>query len=174
MSETPTLLLAVFTGIVAVAFLVQSLALWGVRRAIQNVSSRVDGLSKDLSNTVAAVSVTSQDLIVSLRTFTEKLGYLQDNLNATAALIHKRVVDLDTFVEDTTGAARLQISRIQDVVETASQRLEETIGVLQKGVLGPVNEVQAVATGVRAGLNYLLRQRKSPAGRSHQDEEMFI
>jgi methyl-accepting chemotaxis protein len=174
MSETPTLLYAVITGIVAVAFLMQSLALWGVRRAIQNVSSRVDDLSRDLSKTVDSVSVTSQDLVSSIRVFTEKLGYLQDNLNATTAVIHKRVVDLDAFVEETTSAARLQVVRIQELVETASQRIEETLGVLQKGVLGPVNEVQAVAVGVKAGLNYLLRQRKNPAGRSHQDEEMFI
>jgi hypothetical protein len=167
-------LLTVFSGLVAVALLLQSLAMWGLHRSLRNVSARVDGLSKDLVKTADSISGSALDFLSSARGFVEKLSAVQENVTATSAVIHKRVVELDAFLDETTKAAQLQIVRIQEVVDTASRRVEETVSTLQNGVLTPVNEAHAIAAGVKAGLGYFFRNRKRPSSRSHQDEEMFI
>ena len=43
---------------------------------------------------------------------------------------------------------------------------------IQEAISAPVNEVHAIARGIRTGVDMLFR-RKS-AHRSHQEEEMFI
>jgi len=171
MQET---LLTVFTGIVAVALLLQSLAFVGIYRSVRSIASRLDKLSNDLTVHANALSRKADDLMSTVKQLAEGIKSIQEKVNETAVVVHNRIVEVDRFLGETTATARLQILRIQDVVDTAVRRVEETCSVLQNSVLTPINEMNAVARGIRAGLDFLLRRRKMPAGLSHQDEEMFI
>ena len=158
----------------ALLVLVQSLALLGIYRSIRIVASRIDGISLKLAKSVDVFGERVDQLLAVIKGVADGVRSLQDNLTSTSAIVQKRVVELDSFLAEVTGAARLQVLRIQDVVDTASRRVEETIDVLQSSVLTPVTEVTAIARGVRVGLDVLLRKRKGPSGSAPQDEEMFI
>jgi|WetSurMetagenome_2_1015567.scaffolds.fasta_scaffold07734_3 hypothetical protein len=171
MQET---LLTVFTGIVAVALLLQSLAFVGIYKSVRSIASRLDKLSGDLTANANALSRKADDLMSTVKLLAEGFRSIQEKVSETVVVVHNRIVDLDKFLGETTNTARLQVLRIHDVVDTAARRVEETCNVLQSSVLAPVNEMNAIARGIRAGLDFLLRRRKMPAGLSHQDEEMFI
>jgi uncharacterized protein YoxC len=171
MQET---LLTVFTGIVAVALLLQSLAFVGIYRSVRSIASRLDKLSNDLTAHANVLGRKADDLMSTVKLLTEGIKSIQEKVNETVVVVHNRIVEVDKFLGETTKTARLQVLRIQDVVDTAARRVEETCNVLQNSVLTPVNEMNAIARGVRVGLDFLLRRRKTRAGLSHQDEEMFI
>ncbi|MFH1009716.1 MAG: hypothetical protein V1784_00600 [bacterium] len=166
-------LLTIFTGVVAVVLLLQSFAFVGIYKSVRQLSTRMDSLSKDLLKKVDVLSTKVEDLLFTIKGMAEGLKSIQGKLADTTAIVHKRVVDLDTFLAETTSAARLEILRIQDVVDNVSRRIEETFDLLHNSILAPVNEVSAVIRGVKVGLDVLLRKRKSPSTSSH-DEEMFI
>ncbi len=174
MSGYDTHLLEIFTGVVAASLLLQGVVLLGIYRAIRSMAARIDGLTGRMTNNVATLSEKVEQLLVSVRGMADGIRSLQDNLSATGALIHKRAVELDAFIAEMTDVARLQVLRVQDVVDTASRRVEETINVLQNGVLGPVTEATAIIRGIKVGLDVLLRKRARPSGSTLQDEEMFI
>ncbi len=174
MSETLGILLAFFTGIVAVALLLQSLALLGLHRSVKSITLRMDGLSRDLQKTIESLSGKVEELMSSIQAVAERTRALQDSVASTVTTVNKGVVNAEALIEEASSAARLQIIRIQDIFDTASRRIEESFDILNKGVLKPASEIGAIVAGIRAGLDILLRGSKNPSKRSHQDEEMFI
>jgi hypothetical protein len=167
-------LIAVFTGIAAIALLFQSIAFLAIARSVRKISARADRLGADLSKAVGTYSVKADELLTIIKGVAEKIHVLENHLIATSAIIQKRVVEMDSFLEETTDAARLQVLRIQAVVENMSSRVEETFDLLHQSVMAPANEITAIIRGIRVGLDFLQRHRKRPARTSHQDDEMFI
>ncbi len=54
-------------------------------------------------------------------------------------------------------------------------RVESTADSVQKGVLGPIQEMSAVVKGVRSGLEFLFtRRRVTNVSEATQDEQLFI
>jgi hypothetical protein len=173
MSAYDTLLL-LFTGVVAVSLLLQSLALLGMHRSIRTLAARIDAVSINLVKNINVLSEKVDQLLATMKGMADGVRSLQDNLTSTSAIVKKRVAELGSFVAEVTDTARLQVLRIQDIVDTASRRVEETIDVLHNGILAPITEVNAIVRGVKVGLDALLRKRKSPSSSTPQDEEMFI
>jgi hypothetical protein len=55
------------------------------------------------------------------------------------------------------------------------EKVETTADTVQKGVLGPIQEVSAVVKGVRSGLEFLFsRRRVTNVSEATQDEQLFI
>jgi len=169
-----TIWLTIFTGVVALALLLQSLAFIGLYRSVRNLSARVDAMSKDLMRDVSALTEEVSQALATIKSVAEGVQALKEKISSTSDIIHKRVVDVDSFLRQLTDAGRLEIARIQDVVDTASRQIEDTLELLHRSVVIPVKEVTAIILGVKAGLNFLLRRPTSPSGASHLDEEMFI
>jgi len=169
-----TIWLTIFTGVVALALLLQSLAFFGLYRAVRNLSARVDVISKDLMKDVSALTEQVSQALAAITSVAEGIQTLKDKLSATSDVIHKRVVDVDSFLRQLTDAGRLEVARIQDVVDSASRQIEDTLELLHRSVVVPVKEITAIILGLKAGLNFLLRRPKDFSGASHLDEEMFI
>ncbi len=167
-------LIAIFTGIAAFALLLQSIAFWAISRSLRKMSVRVERLGADLSKTIGTLTAKSEDLLSIIRSIAERIQTLENTLTATSAVIQKRVVELDAFLDETTDTARLQVLRVQAVIENVSRRVEETFDLLHHRVIAPAVELNAIIQGIRVGLDFLLRKRKHPARTSHQEDEMFI
>jgi hypothetical protein len=167
-------LLTVFTGVVAVALLMQSIAFVGIYKSVRQLAARMDGLSKNLLKNIDSLSARADALMSTIKDIGEGLKSMQGSLADSTAIVCKRVAELDAFLGETTNTARLEILRIQDVIDTALRRVEETFDLLHNSVRAPVNEVNAVIRGIRVGLDVLFRRGKGPSSPSSQDEEMFI
>ena len=172
--ETTVTVLIVFTGIVALALLLQAFALLAISRKIRELSAQFDAVSAKLTKQIDALSVQADTFLTVLKTTAERVQAVQENVAAVSKVVHNRVVEMDAFLTEATDAARLQIAKFQDVIDTTSRRIEITIDTLQNAIVVPITEVQAVIRGVRTGLNVLFGWRHSSSRRSPQDEEMFI
>ena len=84
---------------------------------------------------------------------------------------------IDGILVDLQASTKLQLQRVDKSVQVNLDRLDETANLVQKTILGPVNQIRAVAAGVDAALKQLSggRRRGRPTvDRATQDEEMFI
>ena len=167
-------LLLVFTGILAFALLLQSLLFFGIYKSIRNLDKWLSVWSKDMLRNAESMSAKISEGLDTVKSTAESLKPITQNLVHTTRLVHSRVVELDSFFGETTRSAQLEFMRIQDSFQRAMRRAEEAIEVLRDSILTPINEVSAVARGVRMGLDVLFRRRRNPSDLSAQDDEMFI
>jgi hypothetical protein len=166
--------LVVFTGIITVGFVLQSLAVFGLFRSVKKLSIRFEVLSADLVKTVESITGDVSQTLVTIKKVAEGIHALQEKLNATTDVVQKRIGELDVFLGEVTATARLEIARIQDAVDAAFRQVEDTFDLLNRSVITPVREVAAIVGGVRAAFEFLVRRPKTPSGIAPHDEEMFI
>jgi len=180
--QTQEILLVIFTGILAVAVLMQTLIFFGIFKTFRQLTKRMDSLSKDLQGNVEVVTAKAEETLTTIRDIGEGLMPVKDKMVDAADLIHQRVVKVDDFLEETTSSARTEVQRMQTRIESATNRVEEILEMMQDGVMAPINEISALTRGIRAGFDLLFRRRskasnipdRTPAQTPDQDEEMFI
>src|SRR5512136_2420769 len=98
MSSGMAVLLAVFTGIVAVSLFMQSIALHGIYRSMRDISDRIIKLSADRSRNADNISNRGAEVLAAIKAFTERLHTMQENLTATTEVVQRRVVEVDAFL----------------------------------------------------------------------------
>ncbi len=168
------ILLTIFTGILAIAVLIQTLLFFGIYRSIRQLTSWMDDFRKDVLRNVDIISGKVDEGLATIKGIAEGIKPIQEKMAATTDIVHKRVTELDAFLAEATSIARLQILRVQDVIESASQKVEQTLELLRRGVVTPLTEINAISRAIKVGLDVLFRRRKNPSSASPQDEEMFI
>jgi flagellar biosynthesis protein FliQ len=94
--------------------------------------------------------------------------------NEIVETAHKDVTRLDAFVEDTTTRAKVQLERLELVMDDTVERVHHTVVMLNNTVLKPVREVSGVASGVKAAVKHLMRANRPTPAQATSDEEMFI
>jgi uncharacterized protein YoxC len=165
--------LTIFTGIVALGFLLQGIALLTIARKLRDLSARLDAVSTKLTKQVDSLAAQADGFLAVVKSTAEKIEAVQENVSAISRVVHHRVLEVDAFLSEATDAARLQIAKLQDVIDTTSRRIDSTIDSLQNAVVTPIAEFQAIIRGIRTGLDVLFGRRRI-SDRSQHDEEMFI
>ncbi|MBN2318699.1 MAG: hypothetical protein JXR49_06465 [Acidobacteria bacterium] len=180
--QTQEILLVIFTGILAVAVLMQTLIFFGMYKTFRRLVDRVDGISKDLLKNVDKVTVKAEETLATIQDIGNGFIPVKDKVVDAAEILHQRVVKVDDFFEETTDTARSEVEKMKDRIELAANRAEELLEIIHDGILVPVNEITAVTRGIRAGFNFLFKRRRNSSEAVRQsetvqqedDEEMFI
>jgi hypothetical protein len=89
-------------------------------------------------------------------------------------LTHKQLVRVDEVLGEAHSRAKIQMERVDLILDDAIGKLDETVALLNKGLLRPVREINAVAAGIQAALGCLFRGQRLTVERATHDEEMFI
>jgi methyl-accepting chemotaxis protein len=174
MSESQATLLLVFTGILAIAVFIQSLMFYGIYRSIRQLAQRIDGIGNDLMRNVEAITFKVNEGVATIKEMGEGLRPIKERLAEVSEVISQRVSDVDSFLEEATNTAREELLRIREKIESASNKAEEALEMLRASVLTPLNELNAISRGIKAGFDMFFRRRRNPSKASPQDEEMFI
>jgi len=170
--STETLLM-VFTGVLALAVVIQTFLFFGIYRGIRQLKIDLDGVGNDLRRNAEIVSTRVDEGLTAVKSVTDGLKPVVDKLADATEIVRNRVAELDVFLAETTITARQEIQKVQDTIQSASQKAEQTLDQLRKSLLGPVTEINAFSRGIKVAIDVLFRRRRSPSG-SAQDEEMFI
>jgi hypothetical protein len=167
-------ILAVFTGILAIAVLIQTFLFFGIYRSIRQLAEKIDVLSQDLLRNISIISSKVDDGLATIKEMGEGLKPIKEKLANATDIVHKRVMELDSFLAEATDAARLEFFRIRDKIQSAANRAEEILNTVHDSILIPINEISAVVRGIKTGIDVLFRRRRNPSSVSAQDDEMFI
>jgi hypothetical protein len=167
---SPDALLYVMTGAVivaAAALIFQAALLLGLYKSFKEIREQLKVVSGHAETFVRSAEQT-------LTQSRKQISEVAAKTNEVLALAHKQLVSIDEFLGDASVRARFQMERVEAILDDAVGKLNETAALLNKGVLRPVREINAIAAGVQAALRALFIGRRLTVERATSDEEMFI
>ena len=164
--------LTVAVVLMAVAVVMQAAAMLGIWLAIRKIPDQIENVRNDVKQRLDPLTQSALEIVNNSR---EPLRTMTSNLAEISRMLRDRTSNVDTLVADAVDKTRLQIIRVDQMVSELVVKVENTADAVQRGVLGPINEVSALLKGVRSGLEFLFsRRRMTSVSEVTQDEQLFI
>lgn len=160
-------MIAVFMGVSTIALVFQAAMLYGTYKASREVRDRIVPLTVKVEALVDSSRSAVDEARIRIGEITEKAGQILD-------VAREQMDTVEEFLQDASLRTRRQMDRAEDVVDDVLARAQDTVELVQKGVLAPIRGVNGVAAGVRAALHFLLRGTRPSPDQVTVDEEMFI
>jgi len=151
----------------AIALVVQAIAAYRMSRAVKRMEDHIVPLIPEISATLTNANKTLVESLESIRQLSTKADFV---LELSSSQIQK----FNETREELTNRMRVQLERIELVLDDSVHRVHEVIHTVHGGVMKPVREASGIIAGVKAGVQALLRGRRPSVDRATHDEEMFI
>lgn len=165
--------LTIFVAIVAVCFVGQLVALLLLLKAIKESSQRVESIADRMEQRAGPLLDAAQGILSEVK---PRISEITTNLGEAAATIRSQVAHAAEATGEVVERVRMQAARLDDLVHSTAEKVEQTTDFLQNSVITPVRRVHAILQAVNAGIGFLRRSRASKKGPqlATEDEEMFI
>ncbi|MBV8072736.1 MAG: hypothetical protein JO270_22725 [Acidobacteriaceae bacterium] len=165
--NTLLILLIIFVAVSAVALLIQGISLLGMFI-----------VARDLRNKIMPLWPEIQHIVGTTRRTVERTASQVEKIGASSVEImnvsKQQLAKVDELLTDTTTRAKVQLERAEMVMDDTMTRVQDTVVVVQRGVLRPIREVQGVLAGFRTAIHHLGRGGRPTVDHATSDEEMFI
>lgn len=156
-----------FVIIAAIALCIQAGMLAGIYKTTKKLQETINPLVPKVESLVAKTNSTVEQ---SGKQITEVTTRAIEILDSTK----RQLATVEEFVGDATARARVQMERVELVLDDTLSRAHETVAVVHDGIMRPLREVSGIAAGLRAALGSLARGNRPTVDRATSDEEMFI
>jgi hypothetical protein len=158
--------------LVAIAVLMQAGSMLGIWLAVRKLPGQIENVRVDVKQRLDPLAQSALEIVNNSR---EPLRAISANLVEISQMLRDRTTSADQVAAELLDKSRLQIVRVDRMVTDLVEKVETTADSVQKGVLGPIQEVSAVVKGVRSGLEFLFRRRRvTNVSEATQDEQLFI
>ncbi len=165
--QTLLILLVIFIGLAAISMIVQAGTLLGLFLVARAFQKKFMPLMPDIE---AVVRVTRRT-VERTEKQVEKIG---NTSGAIVDVTKQRIDKIDELLGDATTRAKVQMERAEMVLDDTMTRVQETVSIVQSGVVRPVREIYGLFAGIRTALAYLGRSGRATVDHATSDEEMFI
>jgi methyl-accepting chemotaxis protein len=157
-------LLTLFVGLTALAVLMQA----GILLSIYLLSRRV-------AEQVEASAAEFRELTPSLKIVTGNLMKVSEDAVEIGNAARQQIERVDSLIGEVGHTVEGQLEKVDRLSREVSDRVNETVTIVQDSIVRPVREVGALARGVTRGVEVLLnRKNRSTVDQAHSDEELFI
>ena len=167
-------LLVVFVGLVSLAFLIQSIAMWRAFQAVQATAERLSAQSEIIHKDVQEIATRLKAAADGL----QPLGRMAEDVSAClrdlTSVVGARVTDMDDFLREMTRVGREQASKVDYVVSDTVKKFEDTTDIIKRDIIRPAIEISAFIKAIKSGLEYLFGRRTREVGAEEfSDEDQF-
>ena len=162
-----------FVMIAAIALLIQAGLLFAIFKTTRAVEQKANRLVPKVEALVPKVEALVESSRVAVEDGRRQIAEITSRTTEILDTTRAQLGRVDTFMEDVTSRAAVQLDRAEMVLDDAMNRTQETVALVHNGVMRPLRQIQGLATGVQAAINFLMRRTAGPA-RATVDEEMFI
>ena len=170
MNETTLLyVMTAFVIISAIALCIQAGMLAGIYKTTKALQEKINPLAAKVEN------------LVEKANFDRRAEWQADHRDhhAGQAIFRldstkRQLAIVEEVVGDAAVRAKVQMERVELVLDDTLSRAHETVAVVHDGIMRPLREVNGIAAGVRAALGALARGNRPTVDRATSDEEMFI
>lgn len=157
-------LLTLFVALTALAVIVQAGILLSIYLLSRRVATQVEASASEL-----------RELTPALKVVTENLMNVSQDAVEIAGAARVQIERVDALIDEVGGTVGDQLKKVDDLSREITDRVNETVDVVQSSIVRPVREVSALARGVTRGLEVLMsRKARSTVDQAHSDEELFI
>lgn len=153
--------------VAAVAIVLQAVFLYSLSRSAKAMAAQVTGFIEKAEPVLADARQTLQQNRKQMAEVAGKVNKLLDTAQV-------QISRIDGVLSDATSRARVQMDRLELVMDDSIDRVHETVAILHDGILRPLREVNGIVAGLRAGIGYLLGNRRPSVAQATHDDEMFI
>jgi hypothetical protein len=150
-------LLMVFVGMVAVALIVQAIAL--IAMAVGAAKARKRGLEivEELRTKLMPIMDNTHSFIQDTA---PKVKIITENFAETSHVIRAKAQEFDVTASDLNSKARAQAARVDGIVTSALNTTTDVAETIQRGIKIPLREVSGLINGLKAGLDVLVGRAK--------------
>ena len=167
MEQTLLIIMAVFVTIAAIAMVFQAAMLYGVAKSARAMQEQVNRLAPEIESLAKSSKAAIEEGRASIAEITTRTKEILDTTQ-------RQLNRVDRVLEDVSERARIQFDRAEMVVDDAMVRAQQVVATVHGGIMKPIREINGVAAGVRAALNYFMRGGRPSPDQATVDEEMFI
>ena len=165
--NTLLILLIIFVAVSACALLIQAVSLLGLFM-----------VARDLRKKIMPMVPQIEEIVGITRRMTERTEKQVEKIAANAVeildLSKQQLVKVDGLLTDATSRAKVQMEHAEMVIDDTMTRVHETVGLVQRGVMRPIREIQGVVAGLKTAVQRLGRGSRPTVDHATADEEMFI
>lgn len=165
--HTLLILLTILVMIVAIAFLAQAIALVGLLFVARDLKTKFMGVWPEIQGIVGTSRRTADRA-------EQHIASIGASSVAILEVTKQQLSKVDELLSDASTRAKVQMERAEMVMDDTMNRVQETVTVVQRGVLRPVREVHGLLAGVRMAFAHLSRSSRPTVDHATSDEEMFI
>lgn len=165
---TATLIVAV------VALIAQTLFMLGLFKSAKEIQQRLAVLVPRAEAFLDTAEKTLADGRKQIAEVSANANAVMTNANEILAISHAQVVRVDELLADASGRARVQMDRVELMLDDTLSRVQATVNTVQGSILKPVREINAVAAGFRTAFQTFLKGGRPSVAQATTDEEMFI
>jgi ABC-type lipoprotein release transport system permease subunit len=165
--HTLLLILIVLVAIVAISFLGQAIAMFGMLSIARDIRTKMLAVWPDVESMIG----TSKR---SIDTAEKHMASIGASSVAILEVTKQQLAKVDELLTDASMRAKVQMERAEMVMDDTMTKVQETVTVVQRGVLRPVREMHGLLVGVRMAFAHLSRSARPTVDHATSDEEMFI
>ena len=166
-------LLMIFVGMVAIAMVVQAVAVIVLAIGAAKASKRALEIADELHTKVMPILDTTHTVI---HDSAPKVKIITENLVETSHVVRSKAQEFDVTASDLNMRTRAQAARVDGMVTSVLNTTADISETLQRAVKVPVREFAGLVNGFKAGLDVLVGRAKEfgrgkPDGARSRDTE---
>jgi hypothetical protein len=161
------ILLTVFVSLAALSLFAQAVAFVGLFFVARDFKTKVMAAWPEIESIIGSSKRTAHRA-------EEHIAAIGASSVAILEVTKQQLTKVDELLTDASTRAKVQMERAEMVMDDTMTRVQETVSVVQRGVLRPVREVHGIVAGVRMAILHLTRGSRPTVDHATSDEEMFI
>ena len=157
LSSGSTKWLVLFVGMVAIAMVVQAIAVVVLAIGAVKARKRALEIAEEVRTKVIPILETTQSV---LHDSAPKVKIITENLVETSHVVRSKAQEFDATASELNMKARAQANRVDGMVTSVLNTTAEISETLQRAVKVPVREFTGIVNGFKAGVDVLVGRAK--------------
>jgi hypothetical protein len=154
-------LLVWFVGMVAVAMVIQAIAVIVLAIGTAKASKRALEIADELRTKIGPVLDTTQSVFHDAA---PKVKIITENLVETSHMVRNKAREFDATASELNMKTRAQAARVDGMVTSVLNTTADISETLQRAVKAPVRELTGLVNGLKAGMDVLVGRAKGFGG----------
>jgi len=150
-------LLMIFVGMVALAMVVQAIALIMLAVGAAKARKRTMAIVEEIRAKAMPAIDSTQEFV---KNYAPKLMTLAENLAETSNVVRGSAEDFNTTLADLNNKTRVQAARLDDIVSSVLASTASAVSAVDRGIRSPVRKFNGFLNGLRAGCDVLAGRMK--------------
>lgn len=145
----------------------------GLMTKVEPIIPKVEAVVPKVGAFIDSATLAVQDGSKQVHEITDQVAHALGKANDILETGKAQMARVDDLMGDATSRARIQLDRVEMVIDDTMNRTQQTVALVHSNVMKPLREIQGIHAGVRAAFNFFTRGRNGPTDAT-ADEEMFI